>query len=145
MTTSTSTTHPTRAGFRERLHVLYGRLPALHCKGACWDSCSTTDGTALERALVADAGVALPPGVPHHLHLALIASGVHLRCPALGPLHNCTVYDERPLLCRSFGLMRAGACEHGCWAERFIELAELAELAEEIHALSREWEQAGRP
>ena len=135
----------TREQARAQLHAVYAALPAVHCKGRCHDSCSTVDATPLERALVADAGVDLPPGVPHLQHLALIASGVHLRCPALGPLHNCTVYADRPLLCRSFGAMRTEACEHGCYADRFLEVAELAEVMARVWAVSDRWEAAGRP
>lgn len=135
----------TRDRARAELHEVYAQLPTVHCKGLCSDSCSTTDGTPLERALVADAGVELPPGVPHALHLQLIATGVHLRCPALSAIGTCTVYGDRPLLCRSFGAIRSGACEHGCSAERWLSVEDLGQVMDQVWAVNARWEAAGRP
>lgn len=129
---------------RANLHGVYARLPQVHCKGLCADACTNVAAAPLERALVAAAGVELPPALSHRRHLELIAAGQHQRCPALGPLNTCTVHAERPLLCRSFGTLRLNACEHGCWS-RFIEYEQLATLMQAVRDVSDRWERAGRP
>lgn len=136
---------PTREDFRAELDAIYARIPAVTCKGLCADTCTRIDASELERQLVADRGIELPPRVRHQLHLKLIASGHVGQCPALGPLNNCTVYTDRPLICRSFGTWRTSACEHGCIADRFVEAAEVFELAAAVEDVSERWIKAGRP
>ncbi len=127
------------------LHAVYAKLPAVHCKGRCHDSCTVVPASELERQLIAEAGRPLGPAVSHRVHLQLIAAGTPQRCPNLGPLNTCTVYEQRPLTCRSFGSWRTSACEHGCYADRMIEHHELMAWAAEVEAISARWVKAGRP
>ncbi len=134
-----------RAQARADLAAVYARVPALICKGRCADACTRIDASEIERQILRDRGIELPPSVRHPQHLALIAQGEVGRCPALGPLNTCTVYEDRPLVCRSFGTWRTSACEHGCVASRMIEVAEFGELVSEIESISQRWITAGRP
>lgn len=136
---------PTRADFRAELEAIYTRIPGVACKGLCYDTCTRIDMSELERQLITDRGVQMPPPVRHQLHLQLIAAGHAGRCPALGPLNNCTVYPDRPLICRSFGTWRTSACEHGCLADRFVEAAEFFAVAAAVEDVSQRWIEAGRP
>lgn len=127
------------------LQAVYDRLPSVLCKGRCWNSCTNVDATPLERALLAERGVDLPMPVPLARHEEMVAAGEHRWCPALGPLRTCTVYEARPLLCRSFGSWRSSACEYGCTADRWLSLADFAALMYEVVEISRRWERVGRP
>lgn len=127
------------------LQAIYDELPAVQCKGRCADACTVIDATELERAVIAEAGHALGPRIPHRIHLQMIEAGNHQRCPNLGPVNNCLVYERRPLVCRSFGSWRTSACEHGCYADRMIEQIEFARWQTRIEAISARWVKAGRP
>jgi hypothetical protein len=96
------------------LDELYAQLPGLQCKGLCHDSCTVTDGSELERQRVIERGTSIGPAIGPRTLKAMIAAGNRPRCPALGPLNNCTVYDVRPLLCRVYGLTEGSRCQHGC-------------------------------
>lgn len=139
------------------LAAVYARLPGLLCKGRCADACTVIDGSELERTLLAEAGRPLPPRMTHRQHLELIAAGRGPRCPALGPLRTCTVYEVRPMICRLFGLIgklraddppdpkAALACDHGCVPERWLTEAEGFELLAAADEISARWVRAGRP
>lgn len=136
---------PTRQQFRDELQAIYARVPGILCKGRCADSCTRIDATSLERALLAELDVELPPHIPHQRHLELIAQGDAGRCPGLSPLNTCSVYADRPLLCRTYGTQAHHICEHGCMPDRFVGMPELAHLVRAAEDVSRRWIQAGRP
>lgn len=125
-----------------QLEQLYASLPPLECKGLCHDSCTAIDASELERERIQARGVELPPYRSHKVTLKLIAEGRTPRCPALGPLNTCTVYDVRPFICRAFGMVldrRTGEglmCEHGCIPDGTIDLPTLWKALREIEELS---------
>jgi Fe-S-cluster containining protein len=135
-----------RAEAVAQLEELHASLPALECKGRCHDTCTAIDASELER----ERGVELPEqSAPDQLR-AIAASGQVPRCPALGPLNTCTVYDVRPSVCRAFGLVHdpqaqlLGAtfkqpmmCDYGCVSDATMTTAEFWRIAAQIEALSR--------
>lgn len=135
----------TREQAVEDLLAVYAEVPSVLCKGRCADACTVIDATPLERALVAERGPVLPPAISHRVHLQLIDEGQGPRCPALGPIGNCTVYDVRPLICRIHGTWRLSACEHRCHADRYLSTADISALQRKVTAISDRWERAGRP
>lgn len=130
------------------LEELYASLPALECKGRCHDTCTAIDASELERERMAARGVHLPAALAHAQLAALIESGETPRCPALGPLNTCRVYDVRPMVCRAFGLVMDRAttpmnhfkgpmmCDHGCVPDGTISFQEYARALREIEKLS---------
>lgn len=131
------------------LEELYASLPALECRGLCHDTCTAIDASELERERLAERGVVLPAALAHQQLAELIASGRTPRCPALGPLNTCTVYDVRPFICRAFGLVRDRAteppgsphggpmmCGHGCIPDGTLDLWEYARVLDDIERLS---------
>lgn len=125
------------------LDDLYAQIPTVRCKGLCADSCTVAPASELEQRRIAARSYELitrPQGRPIP------------RCPALGPLNNCLVYDARPYVCRAFGAVvdpRADPtewhrqplmCDHGCEPEddRYITLAESRRISDEIERHSRE-------
>jgi hypothetical protein len=91
---------------REReLQALYAELPELDCIGSCWDSCGRIGMTGLEHRRTEAAGVAIPEGR---------ITDPPAVCPALTMLHQCSVYDVRPLICRLWGVTDTLPCPFGC-------------------------------
>lgn len=135
---------PTRAETIARLEQLYASLPALECKGRCHDSCTVIDASELERQRIRERGVELGPYTSRRTLTDLTASGRTPRCPALGPLNTCTVYDVRPLICRAFGMVLDRAtgegmmCQYGCVPDGTIEPRELYRALLEVEELSRQ-------
>lgn len=133
---------PNREQARAMLDDLYAQLPGIECKGLCHDSCTAIDASELERERIAERGVTLPDAIPHAQVVQLIRRGEPPRCPALGPLNNCTVYDVRPFICRAYGTIHdpvsntLTVCEHGCVPDGVISVADMGRALREIEELS---------
>jgi Fe-S-cluster containining protein len=88
------------------LDRLYEQLPKAQCIGACWDSCGPIEMTPLEHWRIKAAGFDIPNANAARDGLSV--------CPALTLLHQCAVYESRPLICRLWGVMETMPCNYGC-------------------------------
>lgn len=84
----------------------WAKVPAMHCKGLCQDSCGPIEASSAERALLAERGIELPD-------IAVALSDDEYVCPALVD-GRCTVHDVRPVLCRLWGAVEEMPCPWGC-------------------------------
>ncbi len=102
--------HPRPVVFTAEAHraldELYAQLPDIECRGSCWDSCGSIAMSSIEHERVAAAGVDIPDSYTSR-------DGPSV-CPALTMLHQCAVYDARPLICRAWGLTESMPCTFGC-------------------------------
>lgn len=90
----------------QQLAALYAELPTMECRGRCHDSCTSIRMTKLERQLIARRhGVTIPDGS---------FADCDRPCVALTMLKRCGVYQDRPLICRLWGLTRTMQCSYGC-------------------------------
>lgn len=53
---------------------------------------------------------------------------------------RCSIYDDRPLVCRAFGVTEGLLCPHDCHPDRIISGSEL--LGTAIEGLQSNWETA---
>lgn len=82
-------------------------LPTIACKGLCQASCGPVAWSEAEASAWSNNGVQEPRTVEH---------------PRLGPMTcshltqagRCAIYEDRPLVCRLFGVVREMRCPHGC-------------------------------
>jgi Fe-S-cluster containining protein len=92
---------------RARLREMWERIPDIpDCKGMCSDSCGPIDMSLVERAMLRERGVEVPPLAE--------TLGTGAMCPALTPMGRCSVYDDRPTVCRLWGAVAALRCPYGC-------------------------------
>jgi Fe-S-cluster containining protein len=106
---------------------MYARVPDVRCKGKCTASCFNVPLTAIEAAyLEIKYGKKFPvslhasPGEPPFKFPTL---GANATCPFLKD-GRCTIYADRPLICRAFGHPLADlACSYGCTDELVDALA----------------------
>ncbi len=126
-TTPRSTPDPGTAEAYAEIDAIYASLPTIECRGECWDSCGSIGMSRLEQHRIATRyGKILP--------LQAAFNGL---CPALTMLGRCSIYADRPLICRLFGLTPAMRCNFGCvpdgghMAERdsYLLIARVAELS----------------
>jgi uncharacterized protein len=86
------------------LDDIYAQLPTVECQGRCQSSCDSVKMTEPERARILERhGRTVPDGM----------FGERL-CPALSPFGRCSVYADRPFICRLWGLTPQLRCPHGC-------------------------------
>jgi len=99
------------------IQKLYDRLPSLtDCKGLCAGSCTDIDMSELERERIKHRhGIKIRTRSD-----AEVARTGAKRCKALGKDLRCKVYEDRPLVCRAFGVIEAAPCPWGCKPERML-------------------------
>src|SRR4051812_43985679 len=84
-----------------KLHQIYRRIPAIKCKGLCYGSCTVLGMTKGEADNMTRAG-GKPPTVRED------GSCVYLENK------RCSIYNERPGICRVWGAAPKLACPFGC-------------------------------
>lgn len=95
---------------REIVDHLRDRIPTFECKPGCHDCCGpvTTSSEEMSR---------LPVKTDAEHDAALN----EFNCVHLGP-KGCTVYDERPLICRLFGTTPNMPCPNSCRPQEMIDI-----------------------
>ena len=104
----------------QRIREIYVRIPKVNCQGKCQESCGPIAMTRLERKQLPDAIDQISPD---------------LRCPLLTQDGKCSVYDNRPLVCRLWGVVKDMPCIFGCTPERILTESEEREILKEINEL----------
>jgi Fe-S-cluster containining protein len=97
-----------KAGPAAQLDAAYAQMPTVECKGLCQDGCGSVAMTPLEQQrILTRHGVSLP------LVGAFAMNDPDARCPALVD-GQCSVYADRPWICRAYGTIEDLTCQHGC-------------------------------
>lgn len=114
---------------------LYELLPTIDCKGLCTAACTDIDMSNHERSQI------------DRRHQISIVSrdynAIALRglkpCRALGKDGRCKVYEDRPLVCRAFGVTEAMKCPFGCEASRLLSDEEYKGLDLAVEEIGGHW------
>lgn len=110
-----------------RLAKLYRQVPAIKCKGLCVGACglivaSSREAEAMQRV----------SGRPLTFDRQTLSCGYLVA-------GRCSVYDQRPLLCRLYGVVPDLPCEHGCEAERMLTKDEGTRLMDALERTDGAW------
>jgi Fe-S-cluster containining protein len=111
----------------KQLQATYDSLPAIQCKRKCNLACGPIGFAPVEIANVQTAGHQIPTMVNHLIHGPLT-------CSALKG-GRCSMYDQRPGICRLYGLTKLLRCQHGCEPDRWLSETEASEFLKSIEAL----------
>lgn len=106
-------------GVSAALDRLYSQVPTFKCIDGCGDCCGMVPWAPEEFARVKDR---LPPGteVLEFESCPMPVRTGTTECAFFD--HGCSVYPDRPFMCRLFGTARDHrmTCPHGCASERQI-------------------------
>jgi Fe-S-cluster containining protein len=105
------------------LDEIYARIPSIDCQRRCHTTCgliplSLPEARRLQR---------------HQLRVVPYGNGELMFdaplgvCPALRQ-RDCAIYEDRPLICRFFGVVEGMECRWGCKPERLLTMQEAAQL-----------------
>lgn len=89
------------------IRALYAKVPSPNCKGLCVDQCGPLGMTTAEFDSLAGS-TGKPPGVDAAGRCVYLVEG------------RCSVYRDRPLICRLYGATEAMPCPHGCQPARML-------------------------
>jgi Fe-S-cluster containining protein len=113
------------------LDDVYRQIPPVDCKGRCLDSCGPISMSREEETKLRSRGMTIPPMAEA---MAALERGEDYYCPALIE-GRCSVYDDRPTICRLWGATESMRCPHGCTPDDALTQEEsyrLLRLAAEI-------------
>ncbi len=102
----------------DEIRAIYDEIPEVDCKGRCANSCGPIDMSTVERRRLTELGVEIPMFTPERAQRW--ANQERLDCPALTPLRTCRVYQDRPLICRLWGVAESMPCVWGCKPKRLL-------------------------
>ena len=83
----------------KKLQKLYAKIPNANCKGLCAQACSFVMCSKFETKLIAE----------KHGDADLLQNP----CPKLVN-GRCSIYEDRPFVCRAFGVVPGLPCTFGC-------------------------------
>lgn len=107
----------------EKLAAIYAKIPEVQCKGLCQESCGPIMMSQAEAQEIRDrvgARVKLEGDGPQ----VMLANLRTLTCPLLNPDGKCSVYAQRPAICRIWGAVREMRCPHGCTPKKWMTRTE---------------------
>lgn len=114
-----------------RLARAYAKVPYLACKGLCHASCGIIPLLGKERELAERISHEHVDQIPI-LATVTIYDEKRECCPFLHPSGRCSIYDERPLMCRVWGVAEGLTCPHGCEPEERMNKKRFKNLVEEV-------------
>lgn len=115
---------------RRQLRELYQQVAGANCQGHCADSCGPIEMSITERQVLRERGVEIPD---HRDGVEQLVTTGEYTCPALVN-DRCTVYEDRPMICRLWGVTAGLRCPYGCEPERIMSDREgFAMIAESLH------------
>lgn len=107
---------------------VWSDVPHVRCKGDCWDSCVHVPIAPVEALyLIEKLKINIPVGhhaLPlmerDHVSPTLGSKQAGLtQCEFLDEHRQCTIYEDRPLVCRQYGHpVMTLHCKHGCEVKR---------------------------
>jgi uncharacterized protein len=109
----------------QKIRFFRERIPTFACKSGCHDCCGPVTTSSEEMSRL--------PRLDDAVHEAALTA---FSCPHLGP-RGCTVYKERPLVCRLFGTTPRMPCPEGQRPEEMID----ERLEQDIHRFFKETRQ----
>jgi Fe-S-cluster containining protein len=106
---------------------IYSQIPEVSCKGLCIESCGPIAMSKYEDRRLQELGVTIPSMVDG---VAAIQSGEDYFCPALRA-GRCSVYEDRPTICRLWGATESMPCPHGCTPPNALSQQESFDLLQQ--------------
>ncbi len=91
----------------DAVEKIYAQLPVIQCRGLCSESCGPIVFSKAEADRMARKSIKPP---------AFDETGT---CTALRA-DRCSIYKNRPYVCRLWGVIKSMACPHGCRPAEYV-------------------------
>jgi len=107
------------------LQDVYDAIPELECKGQCQESCGIIPFFPAEAKSMAEKGIPQPRSNSNSVTCSALQEG------------RCSIYPDRPFICRLWGNVPKMACPWGCKPLRYLTAIEERRLIIALHKLSK--------
>lgn len=120
-----------------QLKKIYKRLPNIQCKGLCHNQCTVIKVSNIEREEICKKlnfdpfMTAKETGIDYFENVSRISPD-KLKCPMLDVNNKCSIYENRPFICRVYGLSKRLKCEHGCIPDRWFDDKETVKMLDDL-------------
>lgn len=108
---------------KRKLHEIYATIPTIECVGKCTEFCGALGMEKGEYEEMRKAG-GKEPAVNNALTCNYLQKG------------RCSIYDDRPTICRVWGVVDGLPCPHGCKTTRKLAPLEFANLMEKVRKIA---------
>lgn len=123
---------------RDQIRRIYKRIPNIQCQRKCHSFCCRVVLSEAEREYFENAtGFGFDGANKERIFLDLLdmANGkLSAECPYLKN-RLCSVYKNRPAICRLWGVSEGLPCPHGCKPERILSDKEAHKIIQELDDL----------
>jgi len=109
---------------RNLIRQIRARIPTFECRPGCTDCCGVVPWSPWEAARLGDRAALAAAG------LEALAERAPERCP-FAQSGRCAVYEERPVMCRLFGVVEDLRCPHGCGPQTLLTRAQARAILED--------------
>ena len=108
---------------KRKLHEVYATVPTIDCQGKCTDYCGAIgmEKGELEEMKKASGS---EPNVTKDLTCNYLENG------------RCSIYADRPLICRIWGVIEDFSCPHGCRMTRKLAPTEIINLFAKVKKIA---------
>jgi Fe-S-cluster containining protein len=110
------------------LQDIYNSMPTIECQGLCQECCGPIAVLPAELQKITESKQSVPT-------IKVVSEWGNLTCSALNDKGRCSIYENRPMICRLYGLVQAMACPYGCKPSRWVSDREAAILIERVRKL----------
>lgn len=107
----------------QQIEAVYARLPQIACRGLCHGSCGPIVMQKLEMERMIQS-------------VGFVPAQKSVHCPMLTPAGRCMAYQERPMICRLWGLTKKMRCPFGCQPTRWLTDIESGAFLREIERVA---------
>jgi hypothetical protein len=121
------------AGGELTIEQIYSRVPLIVCKGLCHEVCGAIPVYPAEPIFQISTFTDLVG--PGRYGDRVMFSEETMSCPHLSAEKRCTHYEQRPLICRIWGVVVGMPCEFGCKPERALTDKEAHQLLRQASRL----------
>lgn len=97
----------------DSIDAVYAAIPDVRCKGLCHRACGPIDMSEAEHARITERHGSAPTvlALQDPERFTLLPNA--MTCSKLVD-KRCSIYADRPLVCRLYGAVRELRCPHGC-------------------------------
>ena len=100
------------------LKKIYSKIPAVDCKGHCAEACANVPALPVENKYLEHIGIE-PFDDETVVIKKLTESGKSEACKHLKD-GKCSIYDNRPIICRLYGTTTTLKCSWGCVPKKYL-------------------------